>query len=393
VNTASFDPGDRREDVTLILTRLLDDSDNFTRRIIATIRREIPLYRTFPLDVHIADNVLNIRNLLTGLIRFAPPDEHALDHARFMGRQRALARLQLATATEAYHVAYGAVWRELVDIAESSSELSKDNLTGYVAPLWEWFHRMSGAFAASYLETEQALRATRADMHAVVHEALRSDFTADDRARRAAKGLGIALDHPVSVVVSSPLERDAAAVLNSALAQRRGLAEVVAAAPETVVLVQGDSVDEIAETLVTVGRLKGVGIGRLRRDFDSAAESYSEAVRAFACSSPHRPVAAFDVVWPVALVVENADFTEEVLRTGIRTAHTHPHLADTVLAFAENRFSLTTAARSIHLHANTTKYRLHRWTELTGWDVYSAEGLLKSLASLELARLRSPRTD
>lgn len=391
MNTTGFDPADRREDVTLILNRLLDDIDGLTRRTIAEIRRVIPLYRTLPLDVHIADNVLNIRNLLTGLIRFAPPDEHALDHARFMGRQRALAGLQLATATEAYHVAYGAVWRELLQIAESSTELPKESLTGYVAPLWEWFHQMSAAFSASYLETEQALRATRADMHAVVHEALRSDFVSEDRARTAATGLGIALDQPVTVLVSTPLGRDAATAVGSALPQSNGSSEIIAVAPETVILVQGDEVDEIAETLVTVGHAHGVGIGRRRNDFDSAAESYAEALRAFACSSRQRPVAAFDEVWPLALVVENSDLIEDMLDVGIRLVGTHPHLAEAVLAFADSRFSVTTTARSIHLHPNTTKYRLRRWTELTGWDVYSADGLVNSLVCLELARLKDPQ--
>lgn len=44
------------------------------------------------------------------------------------------------------------------------------------------------------------------------------------------------------------------------------------------------------------------------------------------------------------------------------------HLMDAVRAFARSGFSVSAAARDIHLHANSVTYRLDRWQHLTGWD-------------------------
>ena len=39
-------------------------------------------------------------------------------------------------------------------------------------------------------------------------------------------------------------------------------------------------------------------------------------------------------------------------------------------------------AESLDLHANTVKYRLSRWQEITGWDPRTLDGLMRSLISL-----------
>ena len=65
-------------------------------------------------------------------------------------------------------------------------------------------------------------------------------------------------------------------------------------------------------------------------------------------------------------------------------AEEHSHLMDAVRAFARSGFSVSAAARDIHLHANSVTYRLDRWQHLTGWDARTLDGLMKSMVSLEL---------
>lgn len=388
VITTKFDPTSRSERVTELLLMLQKDMDAFARRTISTIRRDVVAYRSFPVDVHTSDNVINLRNLVSGLIRFTPPDDHALTHARFMGRQRALAHVRLSTATEGYHVAYGAVWQELLHLAQASGdERAKEELTGYVTPLWTWFHQMSAAFTAAYLETESAMKATRSDTRAIVHEALRSDLVAEQRSQRAIAALGFEHQSPVTVLVSDPIDPGRASAAAARFADLEYKVEMIAAAPETVVLSQAAEQDAIVKILQTEGQARRVGIGRTHPNFDSAPLAHHDALRALSCTSGRRPIAYFAQVWPIALAVENGNLVSDFLARGLQTVHQHPPLAETVRAFARNRFSLTATAAEVHLHPNTAKYRLDRWKEHTGWDVYTAEGLLKSLACLDLADL------
>lgn len=388
MHSTVFDPQNKNADVTALLMLLSKDIDGLTHRVVTAIRREIPAYADFPFDVHFADNVDNIRNLTEGLIRFAPPDKPAIDHARFMGRQRALAHLPLSVATEGYHVAYAAYWQELLRHAELHRDgRLKDALTGYVAPLWHWFHQMSAGFSSSYLETESSLQATRSDKRAVVHEALRSELIPADQAREAAESLGFAPASPATVIVASPLDPGAAPTVASLLDRLGDPIEVIAAAPETVILVQGADASRVAEMLVTRGATSGAGIGREQPRFELAGRSYADARRAFACTHESRRVARFADVWPVSLAMESSELLADLLRAGVHVCRRHPQLAHTVAAFADNRFSLATTARAVHLHPNTAKYRLKRWEELTGWDVYTVEGLISSLTCLELVNL------
>jgi hypothetical protein len=60
------------------------------------------------------------------------------------------------------------------------------------------------------------------------------------------------------------------------------------------------------------------------------------------------------------------------------------HLGAAVRAYAEHGFSVSAAARALHIHPNTLAYRLDRWHQLTGWTPRSLDGLMKSLLSLNL---------
>jgi hypothetical protein len=388
VVSAKYDPAGKSEKVTELILTLMADIDAFTERTVATIRREIGTYQDFPLSVHLADNTINLKNVLDGLMSFAPADRSALEHAHFMGRQRALAGVRLSSATQGYHVAYGAVWRELLQLAEASEDAEiMTDLTRYVAPLWDWFQTVSGAFARAYLDTEASLKATRTDKRAILYEAFRSSLTSEDRAREAAVSLGFDPLGPFTVLVSSPLDPgQVESIVKQFTNLGKGL-DVIAVAPETVVVTQRGDATDIVEILLSAGSVDGVGIGRLTQGLHAASLGYSEAKRAFACTSHDVPIAHFSKVWATAMASEREEVVIDLLRAGLMAAQSSPHIADTVSAFTANRFSLASTARAVHLHPNTTKYRLQRWKELTGWDVYTVEGLLNSVLSLELARL------
>src|SRR5699024_3661186 len=142
-----------------------------------------------------------------------------IEHAHFMGRQRALVRLRLSTATEGFHVAYGAVWQELLERTIAADDpQAKDDLTGYVAPLWTLIHRLSSALSTAYAETVNSLQASLSDKRALVHEAMRSELIAADSAHEAVEALGFDRTGVFTVLVGSPVAAERAQQLATVLA-------------------------------------------------------------------------------------------------------------------------------------------------------------------------------
>ena len=78
-----------------------------------------------------------------------------------------------------------------------------------------------------------------------------------------------------------------------------------------------------------------------------------------------------------------------VIARSVSAISSNPTLADSVRAFADSGFSLTGAARALHVHPNTLAYRLDRWERLTGWNPRTWEGLEKSMVCLELSTTSS----
>ncbi|MHD0282236.1 helix-turn-helix domain-containing protein [Rhodococcus aetherivorans] len=74
-----------------------------------------------------------------------------------------------------------------------------------------------------------------------------------------------------------------------------------------------------------------------------------------------------------------------MLAKGAEIAARHPHLAEAVSAFAQSGFSASAAARRLHLHPNSLAYRLERWQQLTGWDLRTVDGLVRSMVAPALS--------
>ena len=73
----------------------------------------------------------------------------------------------------------------------------------------------------------------------------------------------------------------------------------------------------------------------------------------------------------------------------LELASTRPDLVEAVQSFGTCGLSITAAARSLGVHPNTLTYRLQRWTEMTGFDPRTFDGLVRSLTSFSF--LRTPR--
>ena len=127
------------------------------------------------------------------------------------------------------------------------------------------------------------------------------------------------------------------------------------------------------------------GIGAPRRGPDGARRSVVDAGQALALSRHRGAPVRFAEEWVAATLVAAGDALDDLCAAAIEVARRSPHLADAVLAFAEQGLSVVGAGRALHVHANTVIYRLERWAHLTGWDARTFDGLSRSVAALTRA--------
>ena len=81
------------------------------------------------------------------------------------------------------------------------------------------------------------------------------------------------------------------------------------------------------------------------------------------------------------------DFARTVLGEAIDYDRAHAsQLLRTARVLLDRDLDRRAAADVLHLHPNTVRYRVERWHQLTGWDVRTRQGLIRSIAALGLAR-------
>lgn len=153
-----------------------------------------------------------------------------------------------------------------------------------------------------------------------------------------------------------------------------------------IALVQGISPQAVVETAQRQNPDASFGIGLPRTGLSGAATSMADARAALSLADPGQ-VKSFADHWLLATLAPTAQRFAVLLEPRREAAQQHPDLAETVLKFAENGFSLTATARVLHVHPNTVKYRLQRWQQLTDWDVRTWQGLSSTIIALGLPTL------
>ncbi|MFV0532145.1 MAG: helix-turn-helix domain-containing protein [Cumulibacter sp.] len=118
-------------------------------------------------------------------------------------------------------------------------------------------------------------------------------------------------------------------------------------------------------------------------------ESFVDGMRLLELPRSGADVREFEREWPLTVLYADRSRMRELLAPGIAAAGDR-HIADAVVAFATNGYSISAAARTLHIHPNTARYRISRWRELTGWDVFTVHGLLSSLAALQDTDIPQP---
>lgn len=364
------------------LSRIEEDGAQAAR----AIRRQVPDYQSVTPDEHDSFVTEQLASLLAGLADSRAPSDEDLQRARTLGGRRALQGLPLESVMLAYHIGYQYLWSRLLDRARVRGADVAMALLATVDAMWTWVERVTTAAASGSAE---ALRREQEDRLEAGHRFMENLFSgraADKSTALLARSLGLD-PHADFIAIAIPLTAESQAHragLEKASRQMQIAAFVYVGADAVVLLAQAPTTR--AHDLI--GALgvppDGVGVSMSRSGLTGLAHALRNAHEAMALAV-HTQVTSIDYEsawWALAL----NDRRQEILpliSSGVSAAS--PHLADAVLAYTSNGFSVTAAGQALHVHPNTVKYRLDRWRQQTGWDVRSVDGLQRSLAHLALA--------
>jgi DNA-binding PucR family transcriptional regulator len=360
--------------------------EELTARIVAGIEREIEAYRAgiVPPEDLARSVASNLRVTLRGVAERRGPTPEEIEDRRPLGGRRAVQGIGVDALIQAYHIGFRELWAALVAAVPPQDPATATQLLTAATTIWQWTHEATAALAAEHAQTIHTAEARALSARQRFLELL----LVGDPARPEAEVLGRSLGFDPSAAFRATVLRSETGDLDAVLLQRRldaltGHHAVAVRGASAVVLSQETDATIVADAVHQVVPGATIACGAVRPGLTGARTSLEDAERTLPVT-PSAGTARFEDVWLWATLGGASERLEPFLATGRRVAADHPHLAQTVEAFATARFSVSEAARRLGLHANTVAYRLDRWAELTGWDPRSFPGLSHSLAALHV---------
>lgn len=389
---AGVDVPDGWDDVAAIAAQVAADLEPLTDRIVARVREEVDGYRPpapVPDEDFRGSVTNNMQAILLGLAERRRPHPEEITARRELGSRRAQQGLPVDAVLTAYQVGYRELWADLVEALPSDAPHTTRKLLSAATLVWGWVQEVSDAIGVAHASTSRRLEARRVSARQRLVELLHLDDVGDAEAVRLVRSLGFDPEDRFQVTVVAGSSDDLAAIeLQRHADELGGHHAVVARGPLVIAVTQATDVTALTEAARAAMPDATIASGAVRRGLAGARASLADAELALAVT-PTGTSADFEDVWLWATLTGSQPRLAELLTTGTRTAASHPHLVAAVTAFADH-FSVSEAARQLELHANTVKYRLDRWAELTGWDARTFTGLARSLAAIRLGDVDRP---
>ncbi|MEV4350018.1 helix-turn-helix domain-containing protein [Actinoplanes sp. NPDC049596] len=365
-------PSPESELVGAVYQKLADDAELIGRRVTAQIRTEFPLYAIVdgPGQAHLVADQL--RSLTRGLLERRTPRAAEADIAREVGRMRATQGIPVETVIGAYHIGYRILWDEIRERAEACDPAGARPLLAMVDLLWAWLRATTSAAADGYATAARAYEHSRTALAQTLFNGLYGGDVTGEAVESAARALGFDPRGPFQAVCRPARESEPEPVVVTSVRPGQRPASLVTTrrGAVSVTLVQNAPAESC---LRATDPLASVGL--TRHGLAGAAESIADAERAFVLAERQRSVVFFADQWLAATLLPLRGRLAPLLQLEEVPSD---HIVDTVRAYLAHGLSVPACARALHVHTNTVKYRLHRWNEITGWDVHTADGLIRS---------------
>ncbi|MFF3085148.1 PucR family transcriptional regulator [Streptomyces nojiriensis] len=310
--------------------------------------------------------------------------EAELEAARAYGARRAADGVPAEDVLLSFYVAFRAVWEETSDVLAQRDDL------GELLPAMErtmlWVQYITSEVGAGHRDALAGASMARLAASRRLAEALDDPTVPESELHTALERLGFDPEGGFHLWVSRrTADASRLRAIQSRLEDGPGRFVVLDTPGEVVVVGQGwQPAAQTEEALLEDGG-GPVGVGLVRSGPAGARRSIGDARRALRAGGGRPGAHRYADIWPFALIADVGAGHVPLLDGALDTARSHPHLGEAVREFADHGFSVAAASRVLSVHANTLRYRLDRWQELTGLDCRTYTGLITSRAAVELA--------
>ncbi|MGV9712849.1 PucR family transcriptional regulator [Gordonia sp. NPDC003424] len=373
------------DSIATMCQKVVADIDPVTIVVVDQIRARLPSYASVPVVEHRE----SIKQQLLHWLEYMAHGHDALDIdlVRELGRQRALQGMSLSDVIESFHIGSRELWRALVETSPGPTP----ELLDAAGELWDLVHAATTAVATGHSEATRTVAAVRASRRSVLFGHLEQGRISEET-RRLAAALNFDPDAGFQVACTPAEDWSEIRLQDLQHALDAGPARALCSRRDdaVVTIFQSVSSEVVVEVIRRVHPDAAVGLGLVRPRLAGATTSMRDARRAMALLRAGGRVCDFRDAWMSAILAEHRGELEPILAVGAEVAASNPHLAEAVVAFTRNGFSASAAARELHLHANSLAYRLERWQQLTGWDLHTVDGLVRSTAAIDLREIPEP---
>lgn len=375
--------------------RMLAGIEALAQRVAQRIRDEDPYYAEETLVTHkeldaaVRDNLAFILSSLAGLPNVT------LDIPRLTARTRAMQGVPYESVLQAFRIGSRSMWEALID--EADSEETKDVLLQSAADVWA----VSDSLAFAVTDAYRDAVADRARVDSQVRSALLNtllDGTADTvRQWDAARLLKLPTQGQFVVVSAECLAPGEEALVQIEGMLRRADVNsawrVDADRQEGIIVLNRRF--EVAELLAAVSSSarSRAGCSAVYGRLDETARALADARLACSAGTPgSRDVVQFDKN-PVAVLLTSTPNAAAVLARHVLGRvldlpdDDRTMLIETARTWLAEAGSTSAAAKRLHMHRNTVRYRLRRIEELTGRNLTNPLDLGEIHLALEAARI------
>ncbi|MGH9077231.1 MAG: PucR family transcriptional regulator [Acidimicrobiales bacterium] len=382
-----------------------------TRRILAALQTEIPLYAQLPREQllgEITDVVVdNLRVFFRTLREGRAPTAGELAHAGQSAARRAQERIPLDAVLRAYHVGGQLGWEAL---QENAAPGESAVLLAASQGLLRYVQAVTTAVATAYLEEREAIYGEEREVSRSLAAALLSAQDTDVLAARL--GVRVAPSYIVLAIRFEPHPDEQVEGIAAVVAARRKLRRVQASLdtlagepvlgllePEGGVALLPTSPERITATVAalptvvsglsrTAGAPATVGaaVGGPRELATVALEARELLSLALRLGRPPGLYLLSDLLLEYHLARESV--AAPLISDMLRPIEAMPDLIRTLQCYIACNCDRRISAAKLFVHPNTLDYRLRRIAELTGLSLASVPGLQLLHTSLLLRQLR-----
>ena len=361
-----------------VLESLRDDMAELAPGIVREIRSQVPEYDRVPLDDHTDHVQEQQERIIAAFIENRGLNEADLRRAAALGRLRAAQGVSVEGVISAYHVGNRELWRLIDERADRGREFLPD----LAARMWEAIHVTSIELTAAHSLVARARHTQSLTMRHRFVELL-DRIEADPELVDIATSLGFDVrgDFVAGYISAGQGSSSVAEALHEGLEALDGVSFAIQQSGLLLVVAQGPGVEPLRALVHDLDPGTRAGIGMERTGLSGARESIRDAAEALLLTRAESPVAAFGEQWWLAALLAQAARLEPALGPMHEVVVDNQHLVETVQAFAASGFSISSAAKKLHVHPNSVAYRLDRWASLTDWNPRTVHGLVHSLVA------------